>query len=1299
MTKHKRVAAILLAIMMIFTFMPSMAFADVVESDGKASVTTDETTEPIQYSDFASALAATNNPLNEGQNAVVTLLADAEYPATTYAIKLTIDLNGHKLTGVPADGPVASVGNKFCLKSVVENGETTKIVINDHNGVGDSDAVYNWEEQADGSWKVVSSSYVCDACEFSDTSDINENDPFGVTVTNPNAGWNNVNYNNNNQRRVYNGTANIYRTEYNSTNDNYEFKLGTVTGTRTDTRTRSNQWSQWNTQDGEWVWDLNNVTWTAVLASKAANTPAGPAYVIDPANPADFVRVNGVIQRKDGLPVVKASVIKVETGEVVDGVVTLSTTTNEELEKVEGLDPSIRNSAATCQEKGDVVYKAEVADPDGNVVATSYLLDEKIVPKTDHVKGALKGYKLLEKTKAVGATTEAEAIAAANGADVVKVTTETANGTTTYYYWTYGAVIKVNGTEGNINPTVTVADKNLEADGSFTYMPVFYCASESVTAYAGEVDGTAVTVKALPNATTKAEAGDGKHSLCKEYAYADSEPLAYEFKKIGQTETSKMTCTFNFANAGKAPAAYSHVSDGTQYNVTKPATCKEEGKATVQCAICDEKDVEVAIEKIADTFGAFPAGAATPTADVIDSTLDKNQTVTLNADRTEATVTATCEHPGGTYKYCTAEKHWVLQGTATPATGHNFAVVESGDWDAPKPDYAADKEDYVYTAKMVCTNKNCDGNGTVNVKYHSKKGTDTYTNKYEAVLIDKEEAGKDCQTIAKTTYTVKGVKSRTGEDIIETKSGDANTVGPHSLKVVAFNWSDDFESATASTECTVTGCTHKETGLKAEVKKTTTAEGLTTFTATYGESSESHTAYDLTGAEVTYDTSKITDGNLVEGVSGAAAQTPEVTVTLNGTVIDSKELEEVWTYDDTDKTANLTVKWAKDKDLTGADKILKDEAYAEPFKVARKVTFAAPAVTVKKGDTELTETAEGIYTDRYEAGVKWSVTAEAAIKDATVKYAVTSKKAADQAEIDGLTYDLSEVNDTLNVGTYYVYAQLSKDGFTTFSTCAAVIKVTKMSVDAYIDHFSMKQGETPSFNVVFRDYYNEQVVTVDPSEYTVTSAGGQALDALLPGDYNLLVTSDNYDVYTSYDNSRLNTVTVLTKEGKTVDQDAADTNKAADLALADANALDAADYTAASYKAVTEATKALKNAILNGSTEDIKAATNALNAAIEGLDKMLDNPMTVKTKTVKAKAKKTVKNKVGLVVKNAKGTKTFTKVSGNSKIKVNKTTGKITVYKGLKAGKSYKVKIKVKAAGTSLYKAKTVTKTVTVKVK
>ena len=94
--------------------------------------------------------------------------------------------------------------------------------------------------------------------------------------------------------------------------------------------------------------------------------------------------------------------------------------------------------------------------------------------------------------------------------------------------------------------------------------------------------------------------------------------------------------------------------------------------------------------------------------------------------------------------------------------------------------------------------------------------------------------------------------------------------------------------------------------------------------------------------------------------------------------------------------------------------------------------------------------------------------------------------------------------------------------------------------------------------------------------------------------------------------------------------------------------------------------------------------------------------VTAKTAAVKySKVKKAaVKLAVGkvLTVKKAVGSVTYVKKSGNKKITIAKKTGKVTVKKGIKKG-TYSIKVSVKAAGNSSYKAKTLTKVFKIKVK
>ena len=99
-----------------------------------------------------------------------------------------------------------------------------------------------------------------------------------------------------------------------------------------------------------------------------------------------------------------------------------------------------------------------------------------------------------------------------------------------------------------------------------------------------------------------------------------------------------------------------------------------------------------------------------------------------------------------------------------------------------------------------------------------------------------------------------------------------------------------------------------------------------------------------------------------------------------------------------------------------------------------------------------------------------------------------------------------------------------------------------------------------------------------------------------------------------------------------------------------------------------------------------------------------ENPLKVKGKTATVKYKKLRKknktlsvSKVIAFTKKGQGKLTYAKVSGNKKILINKTTGKITVKKKIKK-KTYKVKVRIKAAGNEQYKPSG-WKTVTFKIK
>lgn len=156
------------------------------------------------------------------------------------------------------------------------------------------------------------------------------------------------------------------------------------------------------------------------------------------------------------------------------------------------------------------------------------------------------------------------------------------------------------------------------------------------------------------------------------------------------------------------------------------------------------------------------------------------------------------------------------------------------------------------------------------------------------------------------------------------------------------------------------------------------------------------------------------------------------------------------------------------------------------------------------------------------------------------------------------------------------------------------------------------------------------------------------------------------------------------------------------------NPTDSSEATEASSVGSTETTTAeASETPTQESTESATEATEASSTQPESEKTVVTktkkaNTITVKAKTKSVKAEKVknskVKIKKAIIVTNAKGKVTYTKLSGSKKLKINRKTGAITVKKGTKKG-TYKMKVKVTANGNSSYKIKSKTVTVKVKVK
>ena len=123
-----------------------------------------------------------------------------------------------------------------------------------------------------------------------------------------------------------------------------------------------------------------------------------------------------------------------------------------------------------------------------------------------------------------------------------------------------------------------------------------------------------------------------------------------------------------------------------------------------------------------------------------------------------------------------------------------------------------------------------------------------------------------------------------------------------------------------------------------------------------------------------------------------------------------------------------------------------------------------------------------------------------------------------------------------------------------------------------------------------------------------------------------------------------------------------------------------------------------------GPSDDSGSDDSGDEAAPAAKPAKLANTLTVSAKFPKVKASilkttsLTLARKAAFAVSKARGTVTYTKVSGSPRLKIAKKTGKITIKKNTKRG-VYRMRVKVRAAGNSKYKPRAVTVTVRIRVR
>ena len=339
-----------------------------------------------------------------------------------------------------------------------------------------------------------------------------------------------------------------------------------------------------------------------------------------------------------------------------------------------------------------------------------------------------------------------------------------------------------------------------------------------------------------------------------------------------------------------------------------------------------------------------------------------------------------------------------------------------------------------------------------------------------------------------------------------------------------------------------------------------------------------------------------------------------------------------------------------------------------------------------------------------EGSVEPTVVTAAQINDQTVRGSlVTLKGKVESVDVvNGLIQTIMVKDAAGDTARVFIdgYITTDKD----VEGCVEGADISATGLASYDDTFD---GPFPRIRVRNR----ADIVCTEPGEESYTPEEVDALIDALPKD----VTTDDlaaieqarkaYDSLTDEEKASLAPGAEAKIEAAEAKVEAAAVATLANTVVTSALGHTASSFTSASYKTFNDAINAAKALLKDPAATpgDYLKAAAAIADAESKLVARKNSPMTAKAKKkttkikyskLKKKSQKITKAKA-FTVKNAKGTVSFKKVKGNSKITVSKT-GKITVKKGLKR-KTYTITVKVTDSGNDLYKP--VTKTVKLKIK
>ena len=501
------------------------------------------------------------------------------------------------------------------------------------------------------------------------------------------------------------------------------------------------------------------------------------------------------------------------------------------------------------------------------------------------------------------------------------------------------------------------------------------------------------------------------------------------------------------------------------------------------CSVCSDEQTETvnATSKVTKAATCTETGVTTYTAK-FTNTAFATQTTTSSISAVghksvsaNNAVAATCTTDGKeSDTVCSVCGVTLATGKTIAKTGHKYGT----------PTYTWSKDGKTCVAKRVCAN-----NGT-----HIETESATITNKVKTPA----------------TCTVKGTRTYTAtfkNTAFKTQAKDTQDIAAlgHKYGTPTYTWSKDGKTCIAKRVCANNG-THIETENgtitnKVKTPATYTTKGTTTYTATFKNTAFKAQTKDIQNIPVL---EKLTGSVVLSATSGTISYPAAGSFTVtsnksNGTLSVKSSDPNVATATLDGNTVTVT------PGTTAGSAIITVTSAATTSYKAASATYN---VTVKSGTLPITAKA---YSGTYD-GNTHSASVTSSVSGVTFKYGTVKG-----------TYNLTSMPTYTNAGTYVVYYQATKAGYTTFEGSVKTViqkKATTTSLSnangvLYVTTTGNGTitAQSSDSNIIESVTVNDKTITCMPKKYG--NAGTATITVTVGETMNYKASSDTYNVTVS----------------------------------------------------------------------------------------------------------------------------------------------------------------------------------------